>query len=72
MIGLSRFVPQESTAEREAGLRISQITSMDGVDYVVDEPVQISILLTKSVDFVNGMQDSGVMLASKHATDLGQ
>jgi hypothetical protein len=45
---------------------------MDGVDYVVDQPVQIGILLTQSVDFVDGMQHGGVVLASKHASDLGQ
>src|ERR1700733_11360781 len=72
MTGAGRFVPQPSTGKCKGRLRISQITSMDGVDYVVDELVQIGVLLAQSVDFLNGIEHRGVMLASEHASDFWQ
>ena len=50
----------------------SQITSMYSVNYVVDQAVQIRVLLAQLVDFMDGMQYGSVVLASKHAANLGQ
>src|SRR4029078_13111338 len=66
------IVPQKSTERRTGALRISQITSMYSVDYVVDQAVQIRVFLAQFVYFVAGMQHGSVVLASKDAANLRQ
>src|SRR5579864_9584197 len=65
-------VPQPSTADIRTRLWKEYLSSMYRVDYIVYDSVQIGVLLTEPVDFVDGVEDGGVMFPAEHAPDLRQ
>ena len=58
-------LPQASTAIYNPLLWKKQITSMNGINYAVDQPVDFRVLLTLLVHLVDGVEHSSVVLSPK-------
>jgi hypothetical protein len=66
---------KEETEERPQGLVDraveSWLSSSEGLDKAVDEPVELRVVLAELGDLADGMDDGRVVLSSKVLPDLG-
>ena len=70
--GLRPIHAQAFTGDSRTPLCKTDLTSMDGVRYLVNQPVEIRIFLAQPINFLDGMEHGGVMFAVEQAADLGQ